>query len=96
MFLTFLGFKIPTSEFIIKEGQGRNGYAVGDTDSDYNSNIGVLVKGIIRAVSRKYDVLLVKLTDGLGFSCSDLQIVPCVHCHYLAALFQCVIKRRFL
>ena len=63
-------FRIPTSDFIIKEGQGRNGYSVGDTIS-YSTNNGIAVKGIVRAISRKNYILLLEMTEGLLFECMD-------------------------
>ena len=66
-------FKIPTSDVMVKQGQGRNGYTVGDTVSDFNNHLGKTVTGIVRAIPRKGegDVLFVQMTSGYGFSMFD-------------------------
>ena len=62
------GFRIPTADIMIKEGQDRNGYSVGDRVILSNSDS----KGIVRAISRKNDILFVEQTDGsIFFSCMD-------------------------
>ncbi len=62
-------FRIPTSVIMIKKGQGRNGYIVGDTVSSLTSSN---IKGIIWAIDRNDDSLYVEMTGGdLLFECAD-------------------------